>query len=177
MHDPVATIASVIVLVGLAMAIFKKWESTPQRRLAKILKRYEIDSTIETSPEGMDPTHEITVGKAGFEVRGLNDRNDRPIPCDWKSVKSVTAYKRDMFSTDLVCMAFELSDGTYIEVDEQMRGWLELCNALPVYLPSAPPWGKWFMNITVPAFESCMTTLFTAADGETVGSTDDDSKA
>jgi len=53
-------------------------------------------------------------------------------------VKTVLAYKRDLYQTDVICLGFTGSVGT-VEVDEEMRGWSELVERLPSLLPGTPP--------------------------------------
>lgn len=82
---------------------------------------------------------------------------------------AATAFKRDLWSTDRLCIAFRLGDEMFVEVHEEMKGWDALCEALPLNLPGALAWGEWFMDITTPAFEPNFTPLFERTTGSAVG--------
>ena len=73
-------------------------------------------------------------GPRGDDVAGAQ----RPaVRVAWGDVTRVTAFKRDLFSVDLVCLAFDAADGRRVEVDEELPGWVELLDALPRALPGA----------------------------------------
>jgi hypothetical protein len=55
----------------------------------------------------------------------------------WNEVKAVIAFKRDLYSTGLICLGFLGPDGT-IEVDEEMHGWSQRVEGLPGLLPVHP---------------------------------------
>jgi hypothetical protein len=40
----------------------------------------------------------------------------------WDTVAAVDTFKRDLFSVDCICLAFETTEG-WIEVNEDMQGW------------------------------------------------------
>ena len=80
----------------------------------------------------------------------------------WNDVKTVLAYKRDLYTTDLICLGFTSPDGT-IEVDEEMQGWSQLVERLPSLLPGTPPMSDWWERVAKPPFASCVTKLFERA--------------
>ena len=80
----------------------------------------------------------------------------------WNEVKSVLAYKRDLYATDLICLGFISPDGT-IEVDEEMQGWAQLVERLPSLLPGTPPLSDWWERVAKPPFVPCLTELFERA--------------
>ncbi len=53
----------------------------------------------------------------------------------WAEVAEVRAYKRDLLSTDLICLLVFTAAGPVLEVHEEMEGWEELLLALPRHLP------------------------------------------
>jgi len=80
----------------------------------------------------------------------------------WNDVKTVLAYKRDLYATDLICLGFTSPDGT-IEVDEEMPGWPQLVERLPTVLPGTPPMSDWWERVAKPPFAPCVTKLFERA--------------
>jgi hypothetical protein len=77
----------------------------------------------------------------------------------WNEVRTVLAYKRDLYATDLICLGFTSPVGT-IEVDEEMQGWQQLVERLPSLLPGTPPLSDWRERVAKPPFASCVTKLF-----------------
>ena len=77
----------------------------------------------------------------------------------WNEVKTIVAYKRDVYTTDLVCLGFTTPDGT-VEINEEMQGWSQLVEDLPAFVPGTPPLADWWERVAKPPFAPCVTTLF-----------------
>jgi hypothetical protein len=77
----------------------------------------------------------------------------------WNDVKTIIAYKCDVYAFDLICLAFDTSDGT-IKINEEMRGWSQLVERLPSLIPGAPPLSEWWERVAKPPFATCAMTLF-----------------
>lgn len=78
----------------------------------------------------------------------------------WADVFHVVAFKRDLFSVDLICLEIQDRVNSSIEVDEQMEGWKELVASLPDYLPGFPKFEEWFSRVALPPFETRPTELY-----------------
>jgi hypothetical protein len=92
-------------------------------------------------------------------VLSLEDGSLSSIAIQWNEVTSVSAFKRDLFSYDLVCLI--IRTGTVeCELDEQMDRWESLIKALPKYLPGTPSPSEWWDKVAHPAFAPNMTILF-----------------
>jgi hypothetical protein len=78
----------------------------------------------------------------------------------WNEVVSVFAFKRDIYSYDLIRFAFETAEGC-VEVGEDMEGWRTLIDTLPDYLPGILAERDWFEKVALPPFATNWTTLFT----------------
>jgi|WetSurMetagenome_2_1015567.scaffolds.fasta_scaffold213229_2 hypothetical protein len=78
----------------------------------------------------------------------------------WADVKKVTVFKRDLLTVDLICLTFELSTNTSVELNEEMAGWDDLTKRLPDYLPGCTKWEEWFMKVFKPAFETNAMNIF-----------------
>jgi hypothetical protein len=103
---------------------------------------------------------EIRCDKSGFAVTvGGSTSSTGAARLTWNEVKTVLAYKRDIYVTDLICLGFTSPDGT-IEVDEEMQGWSQLVEKLPNLLPGTPPMSDWWERVAKPPFSSCVTKLF-----------------
>lgn len=78
---------------------------------------------------------------------------------DWNDIERVEAFKRDLLTTDLICLKVRAAERS-IEVNEEMEGWDELVAQLPERLPGALSWEKLFLAVVKPAFAECRTVVF-----------------
>jgi hypothetical protein len=83
----------------------------------------------------------ITSGKGGsLELR-------------WSEVEEVHAYKRDLFTTDLICLAFKRSGKEeYYKIHEEMAGYQDLLEVIPSHLPKFTL--DWLLDVALPAFDA-----------------------
>jgi hypothetical protein len=71
----------------------------------------------------------------------------------WSEVEEVHAYKRDLFTMDLICLAFKrLGKEEYYEIHEEMVGYHDLIQVLPSQLPEFS--SEWFPAVAFPAFKT-----------------------
>jgi hypothetical protein len=78
----------------------------------------------------------------------------------WNEIEEVIAFKRDLITTDLICLELRSSQGGAIVVHEEMNGWEEFCGALSRHLDGMPVYEKWWHSIAIPAFETNTTVLW-----------------
>jgi hypothetical protein len=79
---------------------------------------------------------------------------------DWKDVVKAHAYKIDVFTTDLICVAFFSDNDVSLEIREDMQGWQEICDLLPKFLPGCLTFKEWFPLVSQPAFAPSETEIF-----------------
>ena len=102
----------------------------------------------------------IACSDSGFVVTAFDSKNpEKTVSMPWKDVVSVLAYKRDVFAYDLICLAFS-SGEIQVEVHEQMDGWSDLIERLPVVLPGTLAVADWWKRVALPPFATSITTLF-----------------
>jgi hypothetical protein len=80
----------------------------------------------------------------GFRLRAWKSSVEVP----WRSVSRVTAFKRDLMTTDLVCMMLELDD-RLVEIHEGMIGYAALEKAMAKALNIGETWK---LDVLFPAF-------------------------
>jgi hypothetical protein len=149
-----------MAVMAIAMWIFLKWRlAAPSRKTEKWVKQIGSGESAEV-PGRANFDHALDVTSEGFVIMTLKAPAKGQVGVEWSSIVAATAYKKDLITTDLVCVAFELEGGAFVEVHEEMKGWIEFCRAMPDCLPGAARWEQWFMQITTPAFEPCITQLF-----------------
>jgi hypothetical protein len=99
---------------------------------------------------------EIVVTTDGFAKRWQERELFR---VRWLAVREIRAYKRDLLTTDLVCLAFrETEADEYFEVHEEMIGFDLLRARLAEVFPTIP--AGWFGDVARPAFTTNLTVLF-----------------
>lgn len=103
---------------------------------------------------------EISFDSDGFSVKSLKDPGKKLDAISWSKIKRVTAFKRDLLTTDCVCLFFATGDESCIELNEEMKGWLELLDSLPNCLPGCKPLSEWIYRVTLPAFATNMTEIY-----------------
>jgi len=153
------------LVIGLVMAtaliilICRLWINAPSRRIDRYFEQILSGETPDF-PVRTDWENAINLDSSGFSIEKLTGSLVCPVSVQWDSVLDATAFKRDLIATDRVCIQFQLSDNSYVEVHEEMRGWIEFCELMPDHLLGAPAMADWFMAITTPAFELNPTCLF-----------------
>jgi len=78
----------------------------------------------------------------------------------WDQITRIVAFKRDVYSHDVVCLLIETNGKNVLELNENMPGWTELVKELAIRLPSARPYSEWFTGVAFPAFAPSPTDVF-----------------
>lgn len=78
----------------------------------------------------------------------------------WSGITSVTVYKRDLITYDLICLSCICSDGFQFEFNEEMLSWQSLVDAFSQHLPGFPSISDWWSPVATPAFSTNERTLF-----------------
>ena len=105
--------------------------------------------------------YKIVHDERHMSISWLTIENERGVrSLVWDEAISIKAYKVDVWAVDLICLGIELSDGSGIEVNEEMDGWDSLVQKLPEYLPGCITFGEWFEVVAFPAFQLNLTSIF-----------------
>lgn len=78
----------------------------------------------------------------------------------WQDTVGVKAFKRDLYSVDLICLSILSKDSKAVELNEEMAGWESLVEKLPAYLPGCRPFAGWFSAVAYPAFRPNVTNIY-----------------
>jgi len=66
----------------------------------------------------------------------------------WSDVRRLDAYKRDIYSGDLFCLAILVAaGGRLFEINEESPGWKEAGDAIERYLPGSLPRAEWTLRL------------------------------
>lgn len=101
------------------------------------------------------PKEKIRATSEGFDVW----RGERELfRVRWDDVREIVTFKRDLITTDCVCLAFRMSDqDDYFEVNEEIAGFVLLTDELIKRFPSINR--DWFGSVTQPPFATNWTRL------------------
>jgi len=96
----------------------------------------------------------IIVNKDSFEAE-LNGQR-RNIALD--KICKITAFKMDLLTSDLICLEIESEDGTSFLVNEDMKGFSDLCKVLNKILPNIRE--DWYQAVVLPPFEPNVSVIW-----------------
>jgi len=74
----------------------------------------------------------------------------------WAEVRRITAFKRDLLTTDCICLVLMLTDGI-IEVNEEMEGFTAFRAGMERHFGLSP---LWLIEIMPPAFATSPRYLY-----------------
>jgi hypothetical protein len=88
-------------------------------------------------------------------------RRGRPLLVRWRwdDIDRAVAFKRDLLTTDLICLSFE-AHGQSVEVDDESTGWSGLLTHLPERLPGALTGKALLAMVMQPPFAENRTVVF-----------------
>jgi hypothetical protein len=143
-------IAAAVALGILLVSVFIARVVIPfkaRRTVEKLLK-----SKIERDPRALENAKYGTV-VGGVGCLKITSDKGKVSELQWNDVEEIHAYKRDLFTTDLICLAFKKS-GTeeHYEIHEEMAGYHDLLGVLRSRLPEFTL--DWVLDVAFPAFES-----------------------
>jgi hypothetical protein len=143
-------IAVVGAIVLLLFSVFMDRVLIPfqtRRSVEKILK-----SKVKHDPRALeDPKYGRVVGDSDC-LRVWSSKGDSS-ELRWDEVEEIHAYKRDLFTTDLIYLAFKKSNkDEYYEIHEETAGYHDLLEGLPSRLPKFTL--EWIFAVAVPAFDA-----------------------
>lgn len=92
---------------------------------------------------------------AGFRLRHGQASRD----VDWDDVREIVAFKRDLYTTDCICLALLLADGV-VEVDEEMVDFIPFREAMEQRFGLS---ADWYIAIMTPVFEPTPMRLYPKA--------------
>ena len=75
----------------------------------------------------------------------------------WNDLRAVFAYKRDLYTTDEICLDIFFPGDSSFTITEETAGWYIFVERLEAHLSIAP---GWFAEVSAPAFETKLTLLY-----------------
>ena len=154
--------------VGLIGAKLLEWLITwrIKRSFDRAVAKVSQDVRSGEKPQPRKPTSPICIT---FDANGLvvsDTRSTDTRQMSWNEITRITAFKRDLLTVDCLCLLIADANGRILELNEEMTGWQELCEALPQHLPDAKPFHQWFMQAAFPAFVVSPTEIYARPDSQ-----------
>ena len=69
----------------------------------------------------------------------------------WSDVRRLRAYRRELASSDALCVAVELADGSLMELREEAPGFDAFLDRASATLPGLLPYGDWHHSLIAAA--------------------------
>jgi len=164
-----AAACSLTVIGGVLFFAYRYWYVPRWARLRVERLRREEAAGIPPSPR--DYHYAIAFDSVGLTVTDLRGRNQETFGMRWAEVCRAIAFKRDLFSVDLICLFLFCDDDTGIELDEEMARWSRLIEALPQHLPGCKSRSDWWSVVAFPPFATNETEVYDRASIERVKQT------
>jgi hypothetical protein len=103
-----------------------------------------------------EKVHRLELTSDGFQVVRA-DTSSVIAVARWSEVCKINAYKRDLLTYDMICLLFELADGTGIEVGDNTQGFTDVTTSMEVTLGIS---AHWYLDISTPAFTTNGRVLY-----------------
>ena len=105
--------------------------------------------------------YQLLFTESGITLRWVTLENETgEIFLHWRQITTLTAYKRDLLTYDLICLLFTSESGPEFELNEEMPNWQQLVDSLPNFLPGCPPFLDWWHPVAIPAFATNETVIY-----------------
>jgi hypothetical protein len=120
-----------------------------------MMKRFlhNIHERIKSRRQGRTGTvYQVITDETGCQIKWLTMENETGEESfRWDAVTKVKTFKRDQYTVDCICLAFETPDG-WFEVNEDMKPFGPFLHAVERSLPGFPPQKDWWREVMLPAF-------------------------
>jgi len=165
---------SIVVLYALVIAgvvlffVHRYWYEPRQSRLSA--ERLRREEAAGVPPSARDYEYAINFDADGFTVTNLRRKKVSPFGMRWAEICRATAFKRDEFTVDCICLFLARADGSGVELNEDMASWNMLMEALPQCLAGCRSWSEWFSVVAFPPFATNETEIYAQGSAEAVRS-------
>ncbi|MBU1564701.1 MAG: hypothetical protein KJ630_03620 [Proteobacteria bacterium] len=156
MDNSLITIVFCLIMGFLVIVIAEKTlKYFSLRKVDKIIADIQSgnidDSSIENSKYGI-----IEIVENGFQIKNTSDPDS--IYFAWIDIAEIVGFKRDLGTTDLICLGFKTGEDTFVEVHEEMFGFKILCESMLNEFKEISD--TWYFDVAHPAFETNLKTLW-----------------
>ena len=164
----VISVATGIIILLLSFLVDRLTRWTAKRQAAKFIADYRSGKTKEVNLEN-PKNGVIQIDNHRVEVIRNGKTADFVL---LERVFEISAYKRDLFSVDLICVGIKAQrDGQerFLELHEEMQGFKTFITTLSILFMFRDP--DWWTKVAFPAFEPNPTILWKTGDPTTIRTT------
>ncbi len=142
------------------LAIVERYRKWRAKRQEERLHHFIAWANHPERVAAMEERNERTYGRLILTDPGF--RLEKAGKCEydvrWSQIVEIQTYKHDFFSYDMICLAFRIGAGEWVEAWESMPGFSALVVRMQETLPSVP--ADWFQVVMHPAFARNQRTLW-----------------
>ena len=145
---------ALVIAIAIVFGIVKGMERSAKRRLEAFLKK------AKNSPVSLENAKYGTVEMSERCVR-VKGKKPGIIEVPWNAILRLVAYKRDLWSVDLICLGIVFDNAgkeMVLEINEEMVGFKCFIDALPERFPLREK--DWWSKVASSAFVTNMTPLW-----------------
>ncbi len=147
-------IAILIPAIGICVLIDKLRDRKHKKYMNDLKEGKLPEVSLEDPKNGV-----IEIIENGFSISFKQKKETINKIINWNHIKEIIAYKRDLFTTDLICIGFHLTgDGNLYEVHEEMLGYKKLAETIESRFEVNPK--DWWSKVAFPAFETNATVIW-----------------
>ncbi len=152
------SISILIPVIVICIIIVKLGKNRKYMRQKNIL---EGSNKTKLSPAVMENQENgvIIINDSGFSVVFHDKKKECNLEVKWDKIDEIKAYKRDLFTVDLICWQFhDFKLDRFIEVNEEMAGFHELSKAVNTRFSVEE--SHCFTKVALPPFDNNMTVIW-----------------
>jgi hypothetical protein len=130
---------------------FRQWRGArKQERTRRFIEMANMPENVERRRREDEKAYgRLVLDGDGFHLL-KNDRRESVLR--WSSVRTIRAFKRDFFAYDMICLAFEVGEGEWIEIWEAMVDFGPVDRRMREVFPTVP--NDWHATVMLPAFST-----------------------
>jgi hypothetical protein len=157
----VAGATILVALLELVSRVLLNWRA--ERWMAETTRKIEAGELDGASLEDRK-YGTIILGEEELTVSG---RRNSKVVVPWEEIRQIAGYKRDLLTTDLICLAVVFEGATermVLDLHEEMAGFRALLDELERRFPF--PDSKWWSKVAFPAFAKNWTVLWSSEEAQ-----------
>jgi hypothetical protein len=130
-------------------ARFRRWrEARHEERMRRFVERANRPENVERLRRENEKLYgRLVLDEGGFHL--VKDEH-RKAAVTWDDVRTIHTYKRDFFAYDMICLAFEVAEGEWVEIWESMVDFELVDKEMCERFPGVPR--DWFGQVMQPPF-------------------------
>ena len=110
-----------------------------------------------SSTRRFQPHFSVQLTNDGFTFNDLHHRRKSEYIL-WEDIHEVTAYKRDLYTYDTICVGITYRDNNFVEIGEEDTGYADFLDAAARSLPEIRT--DWLDGVAHPPFARNETVLY-----------------